>query len=269
MRACPCRRSSNAEVNRRRRGFTLIELLVVIAIIALLAALLLPALSHAKAQGQTAGCQSNLRQMSLALKMYVDDARTYPFCAYFSADLASAEIEWVDLLRPYYPPAWTNRAYHCPAYRGHVARPSGIPGQVASYISLGSYGYNAFGTVDGNSGQHLYLGLGEASSVDYRPSPLSEAQVLMPSDMIAFGESRVFLADLGTFNPEQLWSGSDYLTCRSSPATIKYPLWHGRNCNVGFCDGHVEGMPPSILFNPTNTAARWNNDHQPHPETWY
>src|SRR6266481_7849555 len=49
------------------RAFTLIELLVVIAIIAILAALLLPALVQAKTQGQSAGCKSNLRQMSLAL----------------------------------------------------------------------------------------------------------------------------------------------------------------------------------------------------------
>ena len=177
MRACLCHTSWNAGFNRWRRGFTLIELLVVIAIIALLAALLLPALSQAKAQGQSAGCKSSLRQLSLALKMYVDDARTYPFCTYFTTDFASNQNEWVDLLRPYHPLAWTNRAYHCPAYRGHVARPSGIPGQVAAYISLGSYGYNAFGTVDGNSGQRLNLGLGEASSMDYRPSPISEAQV--------------------------------------------------------------------------------------------
>ena len=105
--------------------------------------------------------------------------------------------------------------------------------------------------------------------MDYRPSPISEAQVVMPSDRIAFGESRVFLADVGPFNRELLWSGSDYLTCRSSDATIKYPLRHGRYCNIVLCDGHVEGLPPRILFNATNTAVRWNDDHKPHPGTWY
>ena len=56
-----------------RRGFTLIELLVVIAIIAILAALLLPALSRAKQRGQRAACLSNLRQIAVAFRVYLDE----------------------------------------------------------------------------------------------------------------------------------------------------------------------------------------------------
>jgi prepilin-type N-terminal cleavage/methylation domain-containing protein len=71
-------RKASEENRTWQCGFTLIELLVVLAIIAILASLLLPTLTRAKASAHSAKCKSNLRQIGIGLRLYVDEEGGYP-----------------------------------------------------------------------------------------------------------------------------------------------------------------------------------------------
>jgi len=75
---------------RRRRGFTLVELLVVIAIIAVLIAILLPALTKAKLAGQRTMCMSQMRQLTIACRMYSDENKGYLVMGWPDASRAPA-----------------------------------------------------------------------------------------------------------------------------------------------------------------------------------
>ena len=102
---------------RRRSGFTLIELLVVIAIIAILAGLLLPALSRAKAKGQRTACLSNLRQMGIGALMYAsDDSR-----GYLSGTLDDGDDDLTWLYPEYIPSSVGRSVFVCPATQNTIA----------------------------------------------------------------------------------------------------------------------------------------------------
>jgi prepilin-type N-terminal cleavage/methylation domain-containing protein/prepilin-type processing-associated H-X9-DG protein len=251
-------------------GFTLIELLVVIAIIAILAAMLLPALSRAKAQGQSASCKNHLHQMGMAVQMYVDDTKFYPYLDIDGFTSFPAFKKWPDALQPYYRLDWTNRNFHCPAYQGGV---STIPGRDDTLY--GSYAYNDLGTAFDNPSHPLGLGYDEEG--DGTPPPLRDSQVLAPSDMIAIMDSRgttnTALGGVYLASTKPVFNGFYEISCAVSlnfqnAAFQKLPQ-HGKNFNVLFCDAHVQSIKISDLFKPAISAVSWNYDHQPHRETWH
>jgi len=98
-----------------RRNFTLIELLVVVAIIAMLIAILIPALGRAREKAKAAVCLSNMRQMGLAVQLYcMDFAEHLPPSSCHFTEEKDKEKWWLYLLQPY---ARTRLLYRCPSDR--------------------------------------------------------------------------------------------------------------------------------------------------------
>jgi len=280
--------SVEARPSAPRPAFTLIELLVVIAIIAVLAAMLLGALSKSKQQAQVIVCKNHLHEMGLAMRMYVDEFSAYPYyCGWGIENLdqegATLNIEWPLELQRYYPLDWTNASYHCPAYTGQI--------QKNENVWWGSYSYNVWGTSVPSATPNILnefgvlndfgLGVGIATVTandGMSLPPRKESQVLAPSEMFCMMDSRGSTTNLATLTG---YAGVDWTACiptipnKESPfgqgmyfRYLQNPPQHGNNFNVACCDGHVESLRLSYLFNPTNTAPRWNFDHQPHPELW-
>ena len=119
----------------------------------------------------------------------------------------------------------------------------------------GSYGYNSFGMRPPPSGDALGLGghiLKTGAGIS--PPPVTETEVVQPSQMMAIGE---------TFS-----GGIDFLRFDLQHLEQAYnaPSRHQGKANVVFCDGHVESPTLQFLFENTSDAAlvRWNRDHLPH-----
>jgi prepilin-type N-terminal cleavage/methylation domain-containing protein/prepilin-type processing-associated H-X9-DG protein len=244
---------------RKRDAFTLIELLVVIAIIAILAAMLLPALSRAKDAGKSAACKNNLRQLGIALQIYADEAGYYPYLSD-----GNNQTTWYLTVAPKY----ANSLMSCPGFRGEYPadqalvwifgnpyfRPSSASGIYAGLC----YGYNGYGLgsagkINWNGG--IVLGLGAANNTGQSFPVVKANAVVMPVDMIAMADSfqvpgYLYLCDYG-------------LNLNSTPSDER----HNHQVNVAFADGHVVSMRTTNLLESTDVnRCRWNADHQPHNE---
>ena len=121
--------SKDARSHRRHAAFTLVELLVVIAVIAMLMAILLPALRKAKQLAQRVGCGSNLRQLAMGWRLYLDDndgyfpARATNVNLYYGGwrgdkDVAPRFFNTNVRLDPNLPSPHEAKVFRCPGDRG-------------------------------------------------------------------------------------------------------------------------------------------------------
>jgi len=254
-------------MNPKRRicggGFTLIELLVVVAIIAILAALILPALSRAKIAGQIAVCKNNEHQMALALSVYHGDFDAFPMRAL--AAPSGKVSQWYDQLSPYVGKAkWSEGVYKCPGYKWGIS----LPVELGEW-ALGSYAYNASGFAPdrvfypGSYTKNWGLG-GTPKDVAPFNRPVRESMVRAPSDMYAIGDSTV-LFDINAVN--HVSGGLDSFPVSAfflskSGLRKKEIIQHTRGYNMVFLDAHVEFVSGRKLFSAEPAYwRRWNLDH--------
>jgi prepilin-type processing-associated H-X9-DG protein len=254
----------------RPKAFTLIDLLVVSAVVSVLAAMLLATVSRTKASAVSARCQSNLREMGVALNTFVTDFKVFPLSSnpeLFRGQFPEHKSGWFDALSAQLSHQIFNTngtartqdgVFDCPA----AAVPAGWP----KAWEYSDYGYNANGLGDTRS--NLGLG-GRIWNDDWQAAlqPTPESEVRAAVDMMALGDGF-----RGSFT---IQDGSPLLgrilAMPPGPedgANRRSLNRHRGRANVTFCDGHVEAVGLPALFSNTGDEAlrRWNKDNLPHRE---
>jgi prepilin-type N-terminal cleavage/methylation domain-containing protein/prepilin-type processing-associated H-X9-DG protein len=253
------------------RGFTLIELLVVIAIIAILAAMILPALGRAKAKSHTVACLNHLKQLTLASITYSVDYRdSWPL-----NNPGDPNVDLANIPANYVPKVWAEgregsnlvdeqtaqgmvsdrvsliapyvkerAVFRCPGDK----KPLRINGQVV--MRPRSYGLNAYvGWKYGTSGDDLYSGMPDGKKYAlFRKTTVGRA----PSSTFMYGEIHAESLCRPMFGIQM-----DTLGIYHYPGN-----YHGQSSTFSFLDGHAESRKwrDSLFNSPKPAPSNWH-DH--------
>ena len=275
----------------KRNAFTLIELLVVIAIIAILAAMILPALAKAKERAYQITCVNNLKQWSLAMIMYADDNHEY-YPA--SRDLAATETpdnnptwqglyeratasppvglsDWFNALPPYIssPPLWQYGAnnfsnnvfvtgktiFVCPTAAAIPYLP-GDPNPLTS-IEPGAGPGPTF-----NYGMNQRINFNLPAPLNVPETPFKVSQAVHPSAFVSFAEQRVHQTETPYYGTSPTDLSSTYLWCN------RFTGRHNAGGDITFSDGHtayfkynyVVGQSAGKIVDPKRPDINWEFD---------